>query len=64
MASTFMSEIIFYTLTALLLLTIIPLIVLPPNNPARSLDILDLIIVTAFWTYMLLMLIKERHRGY
>lgn len=55
-----MHEILFYTLTALLLLTIIPLVVLPPNNPARSLDILDLAIVLTFWLYILVSLIRER----
>ena len=57
-------EVLFYTLTALLLLAIIPLIVLPPNNPARDLDIIDLIIVLAFWVYILISLIREVRRGY
>ena len=61
---SFMHEVLFYTLTALLILSIIPLVVLPPNNPARSLDIIDLIIVLTFWTYILVALIREARRGY
>ncbi len=61
---SFMHEVLFYTLTAFLILSIIPLIVLPPSSPARSLDIIDLIIVLAFWTYILMALIREARRGY
>ncbi len=60
---SFMHEVLFYTLTALLLLSIIPLLILPPNNPARNLDIVDLIIVLAFWLYILFTLIREVRRG-
>ncbi|MCG2866269.1 MAG: hypothetical protein RXO76_01030 [Vulcanisaeta sp.] len=58
--TAFMHEVLFYTLTALLLLTLIPLIILPANNPARSLDVLDLVIVLAFWLYILIRLVRER----
>ncbi|WP_143701214.1 hypothetical protein [Vulcanisaeta thermophila] len=55
-----MHEVAFSTLTALLLLTLYAIFLLPPNSPSRVLAFLDLILVLGFWLYLLVLIIRSR----